>query len=284
MKWIMEKTSPGWFVFFAVVTVVAVGGYLYAEGKKKEKLNIDLKKLIDACWEKYVSVFSLEKEYQLYRNIFCDDGILYYMQRLAGYMKDAACWDDLQKAKQIVCDQLINGVYNVILSKGKCEKGHFVLRKSFDPDFTKEAFFLNLGIDLDNISYLPSLETILKQQIASQEKHRHEIVNASNNQYYKELWNKILPDLEDIVAYSKKEIETVPDIKELQDVMTEKTEGLVKILQGMGIGLSFYSDCTEEEREEHFTIATKGYELPMIFRKSDNYIYYGGKYVNNKNN
>lgn len=63
----MEKKSSGWFVFFAVVTVVAVGGYLYAEGKKKEKLNIDLKKLIDACWEKYVSVFSLEKEYQLYR-------------------------------------------------------------------------------------------------------------------------------------------------------------------------------------------------------------------------
>ena len=120
--------------------------------------------------------------------------------------------------------------------------------------------------------------------MASLEKHRLEIVNAPNNRYYKELWNKILPDLEDIVAYSKKEIETVADIKELQDVMTEKTEGLVKILQGMGIGLSFYSDCTEEEREEHFTIATKGYGLPMIFRESDNYIYYGGKYVNNKNN
>ena len=81
--------------------------------------------------------------------------------------------------------------------------------------------------------------------MASLEKHRLEIVNAPNNRYYKELWNKILPDLEDIVAYSKKEIETVADIKELQDVMTEKTEGLVKILQGMGIGLSFYSDCTE---------------------------------------
>lgn len=265
-----------WTVLFALILCVAA--FLYNR-KQKEQLARTINNRIDQIWNLYNLQFSLEKRRDVYQRIFCNNSLLYYFQQMYGYCHSLRVHEDSdERIKMTFENRILNGIYNVILAQTVASGNSFEIPHDFTPTLSKSAYFMSSNIDINNLQYSKALLDQLNQR--QDELKTVEMQKKKQFNLYEILWNECLPYLEKLVRIHLSNLNDYVESGSIKRIIEEITESMTAILRSNDISLLFRSESKIAESDDLFLTIDDGFELPLVIRNSDGYVYYKGKTFN----
>jgi hypothetical protein len=249
------------------------------EIKKLKDAKDEIQQLIDVFWEKECSHLQAEQRYRLYKKVFCDEGgILSYIQRLDGLCHyDMQNYEDADKLKTKIVDQLINGLYKSISLRMRRLGKSFILPDSFEIAMTKKAFINNENLDAEDCEdkkVLMAVKDKIVNRIAQLENEMDKLNNEYNNIFYKELWHNSHKEIEKLLDYyMNTDFRESKDIKNLRMDINERVENLKSVL-GDKIVFKYYeaANTSEEDKRDLFMVIEKGDNCPAVLRNENELI------------
>jgi hypothetical protein len=249
------------------------------EIKKLNDAKDEIRALIDVFWEKECSYLQAEQRYRLYKKAFCDEGgILNYIQRLDGLCHyDMQNYEDADKLKTKIVDQLINGLYKSISLRMRRLGKSFILPDSFEIAMTKKAFINNENLDVvdcEDERGLKAVKDKIIKRIAQLENEMDTLNNEYNNVFYKELWLNSHKEIENLLDYyMNTDFRESKDIEKLRMDISEKVEDLKNAL-GDKIVFKYYeaANISKEDKRDLFVVIEKGDNCPAVLRNENELI------------
>lgn len=272
----------GWSIFIIILAVLVFCFFYRKRQQQEEKrLHQEEKQLIfesihhlmKQCWEQYIALCALKYFCNLSRKIICDEGILYYYQRLCSLL--SCSWNEEQLASRIN-GIVANGLHNVMLSHLKQGDEGFML-PSETPDLLleKDTYFFRIGIDTGNLAIDLLIENKLKNELARISKEKKQIEEGSNGLFYQKLLLELIPIVTSFCGNEKLEdmhpAEVIRESKKFKEAIEEA-------LHKYQVSCIPYAEATQEQQHDWFihTLSENVGEMPAIVRISDGAVYYKG--------
>lgn len=289
----MDKNK--WILFFAAIIIIGVIILvLILRREKKPELRPDTRQvkepftssdpkstvesLKEECWQSYLSYLNAEKRFSLYREVFCNDGILLYLQRLIGFCHyDLRNYEDMEQFRLKAGTQLLGGLFGCINAKMPYNGSNYIIPKEFRYETTKEAYLLNSLADVEAGASREAVTNKLKDKIAARRKDMAELKSNVNNSFYEALWNNSIARLEALAAFYKNELQISKDLPLMKEKLTKLVREAQECINSSGIRFAFYEALSEEEKERYFMVYGSVDDVPAVLRQKDSFLYYKGK-------
>lgn len=282
-----DKGLSGWIILLIIVVLALVAYFLYrwaAQRKAEEEENLfrlqiraeKVSRLADRCWKQYVELEALQYVYTLSRRTLCEEGILFYYQRLWGLF--AGQWNDTQLAARI--DGIVgNGLHNVLLNRLKLVDGQFSLPTEAPvPSLSRETYLFRLDYDSSHPNTNGQTEQRLAIELQRIEREKQLLEEGPNGRYYKLLLIDVLPV---VARFSESSVlENLPPEEVIRWGKAFRDE-VAKVLEKHHIACLAYADATPQQQSDWFVRTTSSAvgEMPALVRLTDEAVYYKGVYA-----
>lgn len=279
-----DKGISGWIVLLIiVVAALLLYGYYKSERKKRaldeerqsrlKQQTEEARQLAEQCWQQYVALDALAYVCNLCRKTLCEEGILFYYQRLWGLLSGQ--WNTGQLAARID-GILANGLHNVLQSRLPMEDGHFVLPADAPrPTMEKDTYLHQIGVTLADISEQTGLR--LNAELSRLANDRRKLEEGPNGCYYRRLLADLLP----VVCHfcENPSLEELPPEEVIRLGKAFRVE-VESVLAAHHVACIPYVGATETQRADWFVRAASSAvgEMPAIVRTTDNAVFYKGVY------
>lgn len=282
-----EKGLSGWIVLLIIVALAVVAYCLYrraeerkyrrkVEDEEVKAIELELNRMTDLCWQEYVALEALEYRCNLCRKTLCEEGILFYYQRLWGLF--AGQWNDTQLAARI--DGIVgNGLHNVLLSRLKPVDGGFTLpTEAPAPSLSRDTYFYRLYLNEWGTDLCFQMDKRLEGELARIARERQLLEEGPNGRYYERLLTDLLPLL---TRFSEVGVlENLPPEEVISRGKAFRDE-VARVLEKHHIACLAYADATPQQQADwfmHVTSSAAG-EMPALVRLTDGAVYHKGVYA-----
>lgn len=253
------------------------GGRNRGEEKTKDRENRPSRTNItrEACWEKFREISRQRKVAQHCREVFCNTGILFYLERLLIIARYEILQNGWQEEREIAA-YYINSQLREVLKKHMQETDEeFRIPdgERFHPEMDEETFYYqnNLGLEESREKLDRRLEELYRQLKQEESILRRE----KNTIFYRNLWNEVWPLLKELLEFGERLIQNRNDLS-MEQEFTRLTENLVGKMKECGILFICGNEADEEQQRNYFHLSENGEENAAVVRMSDQYIYYYG--------
>lgn len=284
----MDEYKNLFWGILIIIACVVIGCYYYFS-KEKQILQLpakegssrslidscvavnDMNNLIEKCWSRYVELNGITHNYNLCKSIICNEGILYYLQRLLGFLNSSL--DEEQLASRIA-GLVFNNLHNVAMAKLSLKDGMFVLPNAPKPVMDKNTYLFNIGVDIEHLKTDERTNNILQNELFRIEKEMNTLRGNTNGNFYNRLVQDLLPIIN--IYCTNENMEDQPASEVI--CSAKKFSALIKeVIERYAIHCIFYFDATVEQQNEYFVLSSSlnAREMPAIVRQND-LIYYKG--------
>lgn len=233
---------------------------------------------VEACWTLFRQVEAAEKRFQARRRIFCEEGVFYYLQRFAAYVRMVRCGVPFAAEKELFRYWFVNNLRNLLTARGRCLDDKADNSGAFEPEIDRQHFLLGLGIR-DEAHCSAGEIRLLEGQCERLRMRLQEIEALPNNRLFRALWDELQPVFAELFAFDRERLDTIGDRQTLC-VETERLFGrLEEVLDRHGIRFRFAAESSAEEIDRAFLLADEGEELPAVIRSADGHLYLKGTHV-----
>lgn len=226
------------------------------ERKNPEPTSItkeNIEALKEKCWEKYKEAYVKEKLSDCYIQAFSGNNILYYTQRLLGF---------LNSDQEISINKII---FNIDRLNTSINMIHYKIEDIMKQiPLSKAAFFENRVRSIDSKS--------LNEKTKELEELIVKIENSKKYKFFKKLYENSIP------AYSEL-LEISDEISNIEDVKPQLNK-IKKSLENNGVSFVSWTDDREFDLEKMFQHNAEEAEFPAAIRNSDGEILSKGNYHN----
>lgn len=245
-------------------------------------------RLLEQCWNLQKQYLYREKLYKSYGKIFCDNGILFYMQRSIGLLRyEMEKYMTLKYFRAIAGDQLVCGIFTSINSKFPYEQnvsgGSFILPhfELFKPTMRREAYFLNMGVDLDIPLDKEAVSKLLEEKIAVKTEELKQLNEDPINIFYDQLWQKVRSSIESVIHFYDNQLEQAEDEMCLELLKQQWSIHINKIeaeLRDGGIHFVYYEEVEDEGEKKRLFLNSERVEfMPAVVRANDGFVLLKGR-------
>ena len=286
------KSMVKWVIGILAALVVIAGGCIAwwlnsgerdrREGKTKDTGNRpprtpNLRSGItrEACWEKFKEISRQRKVAQHCHDVFCNTGILFYLERLLIIVRYGIPQNGWQKEREMVT-YYINSQLREVLRKHmqETDEGFRIPDgKRLQPEMDEETFYYQNNLDLEKSR--EEMERRLEELYRQLEQEESILGRKKNTIFYRNLWNEVWPLLKDLLELGERLNQNGNDLS-MEQEFTSLIEKLVGKMKECGIQFICGDEADEEQQRNYFHLSENGEENAAVVRISDQYIYYYG--------
>lgn len=278
----MDEYEKLFWGILIIIACVMIGCYYYLS-KEKQKRQLpakerdpqplidnrlamnDMNNIIEKCWNRYVELNLINHNYNLCKSIICNEGILYYWQRLQGFLSSSL--DEEQLASRIT-GLIFNNLYNVATAKLSLKDGVFVLPDTPKPTMDKNTYLYNIGVDVEHLKTDERIKNMLQNELFRIEKEMNELKGNTNRNLYNGLLHDLLPIINIYCTNENMENQAASEVI----CSAKKFSTLIeKVVERYGIHCIFYCDATVKQQNEYFVLSSSASarEMPAIVRQDE---------------
>lgn len=257
------------------------------EKSEEENLNA-FDRLLEQCWDLQKQYLYREKLYKDFGKIFCDNGILFYMQRSIGLLRyEMEKYVTLKHFRAIAGDQLLCGIFTSINSKFPYDQnisgGSFTLPdfKLFEPTMNRKTYFFNIGIGLDIPLDKEAVVKLLEKKITIKTEELKRLNEDPINIFYDQLWQKVRSSIESVIHFYDNQLEQTEDEMRLELLKQQWSIHINKIeaeLRSGGIHFVYYEELEDEgEKKRLFLNSERAEFMPAVVRANDGFVLLKGR-------
>lgn len=231
------------------------------------------------CFETYREYQIEEQKYRLYRQVFCDRGIFYYLRELFAFRAESLnrkMKGDEYKTK--VLDEILTPLRESIHANFPYKDAAYHVPDSFDMFLTPNEYYEQQLSYRSTASDTPASEAMFWRGRLSRNDEKLQKLQADpSNAFFLKLWLSCSPILEEAETTYREQLLTAPNRDTANQLTKDLLERIEETLFRCGIVVLRYENADDSERTSAFSPAGTQKEAPAIVREKDGLIYEKGR-------
>lgn len=231
------------------------------------------------CFETYREYQIEEQKYRLYRQVFCDRGIFYYIRELFAFRAESLnrkMKGDEYKRK--VFDEILTPLRESIHANFPYKDATYHVPASFDMFLTPSEYYEQQLSYRTSSSDTPASEAMFWRGRLSRNDEKLQKLQADPaNAFFLKLWLSCSPLLEEAETTYREQLLAAPNRDTANQLTKDLLERIEETLFRCGIIVLRYENANDSERTLAFSPAGTQTEAPAIVREKDGLIYEKGR-------
>ncbi len=241
--------------------------------------NNEIERYKKRCFETYREYQIEEQKYRLYRQVFCDRGIFYYIQELFAFRTESLnrkMKGDEYKSK--VLDETLTPLHKSVHAIFPYKDGAYHVPDSFDMFLTPNEYYEQQLSYRSSASDTPASEAMFwRGRLSRNDENLQKLQSDPTNAFFLRLWLSCSPLLQEAETTYREQLLAASNRDTANQLTKDLLERIEETLFRCGVVVLRYENANEPERSSAFSSAGTQTEAPAIIREKDGLIYEKGR-------